>query len=126
FDPFGGGSLDVWRDGVQLVDYNGPLAYNDKVGPYLKQGVYRETASEAFAVQIRNVQIAEGTGSSQPAPKPQPTEPTPTPQPQPQPEPNDPEPTDPEPTDPAPIPAPTGNTISGTSGNDRLYGTSGD
>jgi len=100
FDPFGGGSLDVWRDGVQLVDYNGPLAYNDKVGPYLKQGVYRETSPEAFAVQIRDMNVVKGTGSS----------PTPTPT--------------PEPT-PTPTPTPVSNTINGTSANDRLNGTSG-
>lgn len=50
FDPFGNGLLDVWRDGIQLVDYNGPLGFNDQVGPYWKNGIYRKAASETIAI----------------------------------------------------------------------------
>ena len=58
FDPFGDGALAVWRDGVQLVDYNGPLGYPDQVGPYWKYGVYRKTAPENFAVRFSDFSIA--------------------------------------------------------------------
>jgi hypothetical protein len=34
------GYLDVWMDGNQIVDYNGPIGYNDYTGPYFKMGIY--------------------------------------------------------------------------------------
>jgi hypothetical protein len=61
FDPFGDGMLDVWRDGVQLVNYDGPLGYNDEIGPYWKQGVYREASPETIAVNYSDFSLVEGT-----------------------------------------------------------------
>jgi hypothetical protein len=60
FDPFGDGTLDVWRDGVQLVNYDGPLGYNDEIGPYWKHGVYREASPETIAVNYINFTLVEG------------------------------------------------------------------
>jgi hypothetical protein len=34
------GIVQVWRNNEKVVDYNGPNAFNDFVGPYLKLGVY--------------------------------------------------------------------------------------
>jgi Ca2+-binding RTX toxin-like protein len=57
----GSGSVKVWRDSVLLVDYDGPLGYNDEVGAYLQMGVYREQAPETFAAQFRDVSmVGEG------------------------------------------------------------------
>ena len=62
WDPAGAGMLKVTRDGVVLVDYEGPIGYNDQIGPYLQMGVYREAVDETFAVQFRNVQyFGDGT-----------------------------------------------------------------
>lgn len=70
FDPFGNGMLDVWRDGVQLVDYSGPLGYNDSTGPYWKEGIYRQGSSETMAVNysgftlVKGSVVGTGTGTS--------------------------------------------------------------
>ena len=57
FGPAGDGFLQVFRDGRRLVDYQGPLGFEDIVGPYWKQGVYREAAKEPFAANFRNLSI---------------------------------------------------------------------
>lgn len=37
-----GGWLRIWKDGVQEVDYSGPLGYPDKeTSPYFKNGIYK-------------------------------------------------------------------------------------
>ncbi len=35
------GFLRVWKDGVEVVDQNGPNAFNDERGPYFKMGLYK-------------------------------------------------------------------------------------
>ncbi len=35
------GILQVWRDGVLVVDVSGPVGYNDRDGLYLKTGIYK-------------------------------------------------------------------------------------
>lgn len=57
-DAFGGGALDVTRNGVNLVNYHGAVGFNDLVGSYLKLGVYRAAASETIAVNYRDVDVA--------------------------------------------------------------------
>lgn len=57
FDPFGQGHLVVWRDGAQLVDFHGALGFNDLVGAYLKEGVYRESSPETFAADFKGLSI---------------------------------------------------------------------
>lgn len=56
FDHAGAGFLKVWRDGVQVVDYTGPLGYNDAVGPYFKAGAYRKTQPTTIVVQWANLE----------------------------------------------------------------------
>lgn len=34
------GFLQVWKNGVKIVDYNGPTSYVNKVAPYFKIGIY--------------------------------------------------------------------------------------
>lgn len=36
------GHCRVWIDGHQVVDYSGPIGYNDARGPYFKAGIYRD------------------------------------------------------------------------------------
>lgn len=75
FDSAGQGMLDVWRDGVQLVDYTGPLGYNDQIGPYWKHGVYRAPSNETIAVNYSNFALVKGTVMDQPTTHPTPTGP---------------------------------------------------
>jgi Ca2+-binding RTX toxin-like protein len=58
FDPFGNGHLEVWRNGVRLVDFTGALGFNDLVGAYFKEGVYREASTETFAADFKNLKIS--------------------------------------------------------------------
>ncbi len=61
FDPFGTGHLVVIRDGRTLVDYTGPIGFNDIRGPYVKTGIYRAAAPETFAVQFDNIHFGVQT-----------------------------------------------------------------
>ncbi|HEY8380524.1 MAG TPA: hypothetical protein VIL09_00090, partial [Microvirga sp.] len=57
---FGQGVLKVWRDGAELVSYAGPLGYNDQIGPYWKNGIYREASPETMAAQYRDLTVTPG------------------------------------------------------------------
>ncbi|PSR52153.1 hypothetical protein AHMF7605_00745 [Adhaeribacter arboris] len=35
------GILEVWKNGIKVVDYKGPNCYNDQVYPYFKAGIYK-------------------------------------------------------------------------------------
>ena len=60
-DPQGRGLLEVWRDGVEITHYEGSLGYNDAVGPYWKQGVYRAGGSNVtLAVNFKNTALELG------------------------------------------------------------------
>jgi Polysaccharide lyase len=51
------GWLACWRDGVQIVKYQGPFGYTDSVGPYFKFGIYRDPSPETLIVQYKNLKI---------------------------------------------------------------------
>ena len=36
------GFVRSWLNGRQIVDYRGPVGYNDEVGPKFKFGLYRD------------------------------------------------------------------------------------
>jgi hypothetical protein len=74
FDNTSNGSLDVWINGNQVVDYNGPLGYGYPV--YWVEGPYRSAdGSQAVAANYRNFTLT--TGSTAPVTEPtQPTTPT--------------------------------------------------
>lgn len=57
FDPSGDGFLQVFRDGDRLVDYRGALGFEDLVGPYWKEGVYRASSNESFAANFKGLEI---------------------------------------------------------------------
>ncbi len=50
FDPNGNGHLSVVRDGIKIVDYNGPLGYSTQQSVYWKEGIYRAASAETLAV----------------------------------------------------------------------------
>src|SRR5438034_1928666 len=47
FDPNGNGYLNVWRDGVQIVNYKGAIGMAG-ASYYWKEGIYRGPAPETF------------------------------------------------------------------------------
>ena len=42
------GFVRAWMNGKQIVDYNGPVGYDDKEGPYFKFGLYRDDVPETY------------------------------------------------------------------------------
>ncbi len=54
----GGGYLDVWINGVQVVDYNGPIGYgSDTVGYLWKQGIYRAESDETLVMHVDDLTV---------------------------------------------------------------------
>jgi hypothetical protein len=60
FDVDGKGFLEVWRDGEQIVDYDGPIGYG--YGVYWKQGIYREQSTETLSVVYKDLSITSDGG----------------------------------------------------------------
>ncbi|SIO34856.1 Polysaccharide lyase [Bradyrhizobium erythrophlei] len=74
FDPNGNGYLNVWRDGVQIVKYQGAIGMAGATY-YWKEGVYRAPAPETITASYSNLDIT--TGSAPPPTTPTaPTTPT--------------------------------------------------
>lgn len=67
FDPTNG-HLTVVRDGVTLVNYNGPLGWSDMGSVYWKEGIYRSAAASTQAADYGNLSITTGTSTSPPPP----------------------------------------------------------
>lgn len=42
------GFVKAWMNGKPIVDYNGPVGYDDKRGPYFKFGLYRDDVPETY------------------------------------------------------------------------------
>jgi hypothetical protein len=53
FDNTGNGYLNVWRDGVQIVSYHGPIGYGSGQTYYWKEGIYRAATTEMMAVRYQ-------------------------------------------------------------------------
>lgn len=64
------GQLDVWKNGAQIVNYQGPNCYNDKLGPYVKIGIYnpfwtsRAGATDADNRTIYYDAVSAGDGNT--------------------------------------------------------------
>jgi hypothetical protein len=74
FDNSGGGHLDVWRDGVQIVNYDGEVGYGDQSTAYWREGIYRKSAPETIAINYKDLSISGSAGGiSNLTPSPVPT-----------------------------------------------------
>jgi hypothetical protein len=62
FDPDGNGYLNDWRDGVQIVNYQGAIEFAGATC-YLKEGIYRAPAPETFTATFSNLHITTGSGT---------------------------------------------------------------
>lgn len=58
------GTLDIWKDGEQIVSDRGPNAYVDAVGPYWKLGTYRPqqakrgTQAEPISIDFADIALS--------------------------------------------------------------------
>jgi len=53
FENNGNGFLHIWRDGEEIVNYSGPLGYDN--GVYWKYGIYRSETDTKIAVNYRDM-----------------------------------------------------------------------
>ena len=49
------GYVQVWRDGVQIVNYSGPIGYGQAV--YWKEGIYRYPTNQTIAARYRHTRL---------------------------------------------------------------------
>jgi len=61
FSNSGNGYLDVWINGKQVVNYQGPLGFGQ--GTYWEYGIYRSRAAETRAVRYRNLMLTIGSST---------------------------------------------------------------
>ena len=104
------GQLDVFLDNEQILNYDGKIGYYDQTAYLWKTGIYRATAPETLAVNVKDLKLQTGydlPDFNSGNPNTTPTSPTPTPTPI-----------------PTPTPSTPSATITGTTGNDVLKGSS--
>jgi len=44
------GSVDAWLNGTQVIEYEGPIGYNDTRGPFFKFGIYNQGVSHTQVI----------------------------------------------------------------------------
>lgn len=49
------GFVNVWLNGRKVVSYQGPVGYNDDVGPYVQFGLYRDDSDKTYVSYISDV-----------------------------------------------------------------------
>ena len=49
------GQVNVWWNGRQVVQYSGPVGYNDDLGPYFKFGLYRDNSEQTYVAYFNHV-----------------------------------------------------------------------
>ena len=49
------GFINVWWQGKLVVQYHGPVGYNDDVGPYLTFGIYRDDSDKTYVTYVNQV-----------------------------------------------------------------------
>jgi hypothetical protein len=57
------GLVNVWLNGEQIVQYRGPVGYNDDVGPYFRFGLYRGDTDQTYVARFR--QVRSGTSAEE-------------------------------------------------------------
>ncbi|RDC63200.1 polysaccharide lyase [Adhaeribacter pallidiroseus] len=97
FSYLSDGIIEVWKNGVKVVNYRGPNCYNDVKLPRLHLGIYKRNwhGVSKRVTYVDDIRVGDGNAtyndvaprpiSNSPSPTPQP-DPTPTPDPTPDPE----------------------------------------
>jgi hypothetical protein len=60
FENDNDGFLNVWRDGQQIVNYDGPIGYG--YGVYWKHGIYRRDSDQTIAVNFKDFSLTTDDG----------------------------------------------------------------
>jgi len=58
------GVLEVWKNGVKVVDFNGPNCYNDDSLPYMKMGIYKRGWNKITKRVIYIDEVRVGNGNA--------------------------------------------------------------
>lgn len=58
------GFVQVWKNGVQVLDHSGPCAFNDDEGPYFKMGMYLSPDQDRSRTVFHDEVRVGGAGSS--------------------------------------------------------------
>lgn len=51
------GLVNTWINNNQIIQYNGPVGYNDKNGPALQFGIYRDETKKTYVVYFDEVKM---------------------------------------------------------------------
>ncbi len=51
------GQVNVWWNDQQVVNYSGPVGYNDDLGPYFKFGLYRDDSARTYIAYFNHVKM---------------------------------------------------------------------
>lgn len=49
------GLINIWWNNRQIVNYKGPVGYNDNIGPHFQFGIYRDSTSKTYVSFMKNV-----------------------------------------------------------------------
>lgn len=49
------GYINIWWNNVQIVQYKGPVGYNDNAGPHFQFGLYRDSTSKTYVSYMKNI-----------------------------------------------------------------------
>lgn len=91
FSYLSDGIIEVWKNGVKVVDYRGPNCYNDVQLPRLHLGIYKRNwhGVSKRVTYVDDIRVGDGNATyNDVAPRQSSTTPTPTPTPDPEPTPN--------------------------------------
>ena len=73
------GLLEIWKNGVKVVDRDGPNCFNDALGPYFKMGIYAGDVPSTRIVYHDEFRMADANSTYEDvAPSGNPTEPEPS------------------------------------------------
>jgi Polysaccharide lyase len=51
------GFVNIWWNGKQIVQYRGPVGYNDDAGPYFQFGIYRDETDKTYVTYMKDVRM---------------------------------------------------------------------
>ncbi len=58
------GAVIGYRDGAKIIDYHGPVGFNDPDGVYFRFGIYGPASTTPIAVHYRDVHVGSQAGNS--------------------------------------------------------------
>lgn len=61
------GFVEMWLDGNRVINYRGPVGYNDDEGPFFKYGIYRNDVPETYVIFFDEFRCGESFKEVDPA-----------------------------------------------------------